>query len=327
MVCARAGLGLVVVVASVFAACEGGGGGDGGSSGGSGDGDGSSSAGEAASDSAADSSGGNPDDAAAMCMRWLSDRADLSEGAWSGDVASCDPGDVPADARDRALGVLNLYRWLADLPPITLDDTLNEKTQACALMMDANATLSHTPPTSWTCYSEVGAEAAGSSNIATTAGVASIDLYMMDPGNPDTIGHRRWILSNSIGPTGIGSTNGYSCLWTIGGSGAANAPWVAYPPPGPFPLSATTIGFANLDQTGWSIQSDTLDFTAATFTITRDGETLPVMQVPLLGGYGSTFATSLLPMGWTTTVGEYHVVIEGVGEPITYDVQIVDCGG
>lgn len=298
-------------------------GGSGGSSSGSDGSAGSTSVGSADGSSSA----GDPDEAAAMCERWLADRADMSEGAWSGDVASCEPGDVAAEARERALGLVNLYRWLADLPPITLDETLNQKTQACALMMDANMTLSHTPDASWACFSDVGAEAAGSSNIATIGGVGAVDLYMVDPGNPDTIGHRRWILSNSIGPTGIGSTNAYSCLWTLGGTGSAGARWVAYPPPGAFPLAATTIGFSNLDETGWSLQSDTLDFASAQIEITRDGTVLPIELHPLLGGYGSTFAISMIPMGWQTSVGTYDVRVTGIGEDFEYQVQIVDCGG
>jgi hypothetical protein len=292
--------------------------------------DGRSSSDESGADSGpattAGTSGG-PDEAEAMCMHWLGERADLSEGMWTGDVASCDAGDIDAEARKRALRLVNLYRWLADLPAIGQDETRNAKAQQCALMMTANMTLSHTPPMDWTCYSADGAEAAGSSNIATGAAVSSIDLYMMDPGNPDTIGHRRWILSNSIGPTGIGSTDTFSCLWTIGGSGTANAPWIAYPTPGPFPLAATTLGWTNLDMTGWSIQSDTIDLTAAQVEVTRGGETLPVDLHPLGAGYGSMFAISMIPNGWQTTAGSYHVRVDGVAQPIEYDVEIVDCGG
>ncbi|HWB79284.1 MAG TPA: CAP domain-containing protein [Nannocystaceae bacterium] len=279
------------------------------------------------STSTSTSTTGSPADPDAMCMHWLAEREDLTEGSWTGDVASCNAGDIDIGARGRTLRVLNLYRWLAELPAITLDETRNAKAQECALMMHASNTLSHTPTPDWPCYTMDGAEAAGSSNIATGPAVASIDLYMMDPGNPDTIGHRRWILSNSIGPTGVGSTDSYSCLWTIGGSGVADAPWIAYPTPGAFPLAATDLGWTNLDMTGWSIQSDTIDLSTAQVEITRAGETLPVMLHPLGAGYGSMFAVSILPSGWQTTVGSYHVRVTGVAQPIEYDVEIVDCGG
>jgi hypothetical protein len=46
----------------------------------------------------------------------------------------------------------------------------------------------------------------------------------------------------------------------------------------------------------------------------------------LSGGYGSSSAISIIPDGWSTQVGTYHVEVSGVGAPISYDVEIVDCG-
>lgn len=283
--------------------------------------------------SSADGSGGvdattGADPSQEVCARWLADRADMSEGTWSGEVASCDPGDVAATGRTNALRVLNLYRWLADLPAIELDEGRNELGQACALMMHANGQLSHMPPMSWTCYSGDGAMAAGNSNIASTAAVAAIDLYMVDPGNPETLGHRRWILSNSIGPTGIGSTDAFSCLWTLGGSGTANAPWTAYPSPGVYPIGAASLSFTSLDETGWSIQSDSIDLAPAQVEITADGTPQPVTVHVLQSGYGSNSAISMIPMGWQITAGvRYHVEVTGTSTAIAYDVDVVDCGG
>jgi hypothetical protein len=114
-------------------------------------------------------------------------------------------------------------------------------------------------------------------------------------------------------------------MWTIGGSNNLGVPWVAYPPPGPFPLEATTLGWTNLDMTGWSIQSDTIDLTNAQVQVTRDDESLPMTIHPLGGGYGSSFAISMIPVGWAIGVGDYHVVVSGVAEPIEYDVQVVSC--
>ena len=48
-----------------------------------------------------------------VCARWKADRADLSEGTWTGDVTSCTAGDIGATARANALRLVNLYRWLA----------------------------------------------------------------------------------------------------------------------------------------------------------------------------------------------------------------------
>jgi uncharacterized protein YkwD len=264
-----------------------------------------------------------------LCDRWLADRADMSEGSWSGSVAACDPGDTSADGRANALRVLNLYRWMVGLPEVTTDASRNSMAQACALMMHANGTLSHSPPPDWACYSPDGATAAGNSNISGGPGVMSVDLYMVDSGNADTLGHRRWILANSTGPVGLGSTSQYSCMWVLGGSGGGANAWTAWPPPGPFPFEAVApLGFASLDQTGWSLQSDGIDLSGAQVTITVDGDPRPVTVNVLLPGYGSASAISMVPNGWTAQIDTtYHVRVDGVaGGAIEYDVEIVGCG-
>ncbi len=93
-----------------------------------------------------------------VCTRWKADRADLSEGTWTGDVTSCTPGDIGATARANALRLVNLYRALAQLPAVVTDPTRDGQDQACALMMRANNMISHTPPTTWTCYTADGAD-------------------------------------------------------------------------------------------------------------------------------------------------------------------------
>ncbi len=82
-----------------------------------------------------------------VCLRWKCDRADLSEGTWSGAVSGCNAGDLGTSARANSLRLINLYRFLAELPPVTTDAVRNQKAQECALMMDANNSLNHSPPT------------------------------------------------------------------------------------------------------------------------------------------------------------------------------------
>jgi hypothetical protein len=261
-----------------------------------------------------------------VCERWNEDREDLSEGTWSGSVESCDPGDISADARENALRVLNLYRFLADLPEVETDDERDAKAQDCALIMHANASLSHNPPQSWACWSADGAEAAGHSNIATAPGVMAVDLYMVDPGNATTLGHRRWILSNGLGPVGLGSTTNSSCMWVLGGSGPGGHEWTAFPPPGEFPYEAVGSSWTSIDETGWSVQSDAIALSGAQVTITADGDQLPVAVNALEPGYGSAHAISIIPQGWTTQPDTtYHVEVTGITSPISYEVDVVDC--
>lgn len=261
-----------------------------------------------------------------VCQRWKADRADMNEGTWTGSLDTCDPGDVSATGRDNALKIANLYRWLADLAPVSHDPAAGVAAQACALIMDKNRSLSHTPPTSWGCYTELGASGAGSSNIATLPGVGAVDLYMIDPGNPTTIGHRRWILSNSLGPIGLGSTSKFSCMKVLGGVGNANKPFTAWPPAGQIPYQVWGVSFQSLDETGWTVQSDSIALAGAKVLLSEDGVERPVDTVELAGGYGSTHALRFNPSGWQTSPGHtYHVVVSGAASPIEYDVEVLDC--
>ncbi|MCC6904147.1 MAG: CAP domain-containing protein, partial [Polyangiaceae bacterium] len=270
--------------------------------------------------------GGTGGGGTSVCARWKADRADMAEGTWSGSVASCNAGDVTANGRANALKMVNLYRFIVGLPQVTNSASMDQQAQACALMMDANNQLSHTPPSSWQCYTSVGAGSAGKSNIATTPGVAAVDLYMADPGNSTTIGHRRWILSNSLGPIGLGTTNSYSCMQVIGGSGSAGKQWVAFPPGGEVPVQMFKASFSSLDQTGWTIQSDSIALAGAQVTVTDGGANQPVTVTQLQGGYGSKYALRFNPQGWTTQAGHtYSVSVSGVSQPIAYDVKVVSC--
>jgi len=257
-----------------------------------------------------------------VCQRWNQDQASISTTlSWTGNTSSCVAGDIAKAARASTLTLVNLYRYLAGLPSVADDSTLDAESQACALMMDANG-LSHDPPTSWKCYSAAGALAAGRSDLASTNAIQAMSLYMADFGNATTIGHRRWILSNSLGPIGIGSTNRASCLWVVGGSGRSPRAWTAWPPPGDVPFEA----MYGLDSTGWTVQSDSIDLSGAKVTITDGGQNRPVNVASLAGGYGSSYAIAIRPSGWTSAVGHtYDVSITGIPSPIRYSVQIVQC--
>lgn len=260
------------------------------------------------------------------CEQWKSARANLSEGAFSGSVAGCSAGDVAADGRAHTLLLVNVYRALVGLPPVALDAARNAGSQACALMMDANQQLSHTPPNSWKCFTGLGAATAGQSNIATTAAVQAVGLYMTDPGNPTTIGHRRWILSNSLGPIGVGSTNQYSCMSVLGGNGNAALPYAAWPPPGSVPIQAWHVAAESLDATGWSIQSDAIELSGAKVSVKDAGQDMLVDTVVLLPNYGSASALRFNPKGWKAAAGHtYQVTVAGASKPLSYAVTVVDC--
>jgi len=263
------------------------------------------------------------------CARWKADTANVGEGTWSGSVDTCMAGDISADGRENALRLFNLVRWLADLPAVVTEDARNQQAQACALMMTANKALSHDPPADWKCFTELGKKGASTSNISGGPGVSSVFSYMVDDGNLTTFGHRRIILANDLGPIGLGSAGkgGSSCMQNIGGTGKATKAWMAWPPPGAFPIQAYTDTYKrSLDTTGWSIQSKGISLTAAQVTVTSGGQTLPVKVEQLAPGYGNANAIRIVLDGWKAAAGStYAVSVSGTSTPIAYEIQLVDC--
>jgi uncharacterized protein YkwD len=314
-------------------------GGASGSAGGSGAGGGGSANGGASAGGAGSGGAGvggsasGDRSAEATCARWKADTANLDEGTWSGSVDTCMAGDISADGRENALRFFNLIRWLADLPAVVTEDSRNQQAQACALMMTANKMLSHDPPMSWKCYSDLGHQGASTSNISGGPGVSSVLDYMVDTGNETTFGHRRIILSNELGPIGLGSAGkgGSSCMQNIGGTGKAGKPWMAWPPPGAFPMQAYADTYRrSLDDTGWSIQATTkapkLDLSAAQVTVTSGGQAKAVKVEQLTGTYGQATAIRIVLDGWKASAGStYSVSVTGTATPIAYEFQLVDC--
>jgi hypothetical protein len=116
-------------------------------------------------------------------------------------------------------------------------------------------------------------------------------------------------------------------MWTVTNSTKTGQTWIAWPPPGFFPLQATSDSFnRNVNTTGWSVQSDSINLAAAAVSVTLNGASLAVTVTQLGANYGSRYAISFIPSGWTIAAGNtYHVSITGIATPITYDVQVVSC--
>ena len=261
----------------------------------------------------------------AACARFNQDRAALFDGQWLGSTSSCSAGAMSQDWQERALLSVNLYRWFAGLPPLSLDPSATAEEQACALMLHANGSLSHNPPFWWQCYTSTGADGAGSSHIATMPAVEAVDLYMIDPGNASTLGHRRWILSNWLSSTAFGSTSKYSCMRTSG-YGGSGPEFTAWPPPGYYPMGWHALSWTNTDDTGWSIQSDSIKLGGGSVTVTENGQSRPVSVGSLSGGYGSQYAIKITPKGWSLKAGAtYQVTVSGASKPVSYSFQTVKC--
>ncbi len=272
--------------------------------------------------------GGECSRAEAVCARWAS-RADLVEGEWNGDVEACEPGDMTPEWRADAVAYVNIYRYLAGIHLVEDDERKNEKAQECALALHARGGITHhldeeVDP----CYTPGAAEAAARSNIHSRPAVWATPEYMSDWGMVNFVGlpHRLWMLSLSLGPIGIGSTNRYSCMYVAGGVRRPEPQWVAWPSPGPFPVSAN-----NANNTGWSIHSSRVNMGRGELTVSVDGEELPVIFRHLRAEGGAGHGVAFVPDGWAGEAGvTYHVVLEGaiaqgVPVPIEYDIEMIDC--
>lgn len=261
-----------------------------------------------------------PDGGSDVCSRWTADRADLSEGTWTGSVSTCTAGDIGAPGRANALKLVNLYRFLAGMPAVVNDPSWDSEAQQCALIQSANV-LSHSPPSTAKCYTAAGADGSARSDLSSGPGVQAIDGYMQDLGDATTMGHRRWILNNQLGPVGFGSAIA-SCFMNTGGKGNANKPFVAWPPAGPVPYAAITTTAA--DQGGWTIQSDTINISSGTVSVVDGTQSLMITQGSLPAGYGSTYTLRFVPSGWKTQAGHsYKVAVSGTS--VTYTVQVLNC--
>lgn len=248
---------------------------------------------------------------------------------WTGDVASCDPGAPSAAAQSATLTTINFVRGLAGLDPVSFDPALSAKAQKAALIMQANDDLDHFPPSSWRCWTEEGAEAAGSSNLALgISGAAAIVGYMQDDGEGNTAaGHRRWILRPDAATMGSGSTSGANALWIFGADApsAASPPWVPWPVAGYFPSPLEPIGRWSLSST-----SGEASFANASVTVTGPGgASLPVQTYPEQSGFANNtlvWEVSGIQIPDDDAPVTYHVTVSGVtgaaSPSYEYDVHL-----
>lgn len=270
-----------------------------------------------------------------VCHRWSCEIRDADEAAhWSGDASSCNAGDLDSRAAERALRLINLHRWLADVPPVVQVQAWRPAAQECALLAHANGKLSHTPPRDWACWTELAEHASSVSLIANRSAPQAIGAFIEDPGNEATMVHRRWLLSEEIWRVGLGSTDRYACVVVdgrklAGGDSQEGRPspskrgWVAWPPAGPVPIAVFQA--ENLDEVGWTVQSANEDLEDATVTVTSDGEELAVRKTQLEPLMGSRSAIRFVPDGWRTEAGRaYTVRVHGATE-IELTVEPVDC--
>lgn len=270
-----------------------------------------------------------------------------SEGAamnWTGNHATCNAGTTSQAYKDALLLELNYFRAMAGVPAeVTFSTEYNSKAQEAALMMSVNEQLSHSPPTSWTCYTANGAEAAGKSNLMMGDPSLSHNIagYMKDSGSSNsTVGHRRWVLYPQTQMMGTGDVPAaapeyqwaVNALWVFDSHIWEVRPitreeYVAWPPPGYIPYQVV--------YPRWSFAYDNADFGSATVTMTQDGSLVSVTLEAYASGAGeNTLVWRPFNMAdgdtWPTEhlvvyeVTIANVIVSGSPRSFTYSVTAFD---
>lgn len=262
-----------------------------------------------------------------VCARFRAESAPARAApGWTPGAMACDPGTLSAQTRSAAVQSLNLFRWLAGLGPVGEDATRHASSQACAVMMERNGMLSHTPPNSWMCWSEAGYDAASHGNLLGGRGVTTnawnaIERWIDDRNDlTRTLGHRRWMLYPTLGDVGYGQTSAFACLYVLGGfRGSRTRPWVAWPNAGPVP--------AEVIPPSWTFSTQTLGWTegVSAVRVTRDGAPVAITAVARRApNYGDDTVSWDVP--GVTPGAVYAVEITGIAMgTVRYDVRPVAC--
>ena len=127
-------------------------------------------------------------------------------------------GKLTDEVQQDALNMLNLYRYIAGLEPVTIGTEETEYAQAASLVMAVNRDLSHSPDQpagmsdelfSKALYGSFNSNIAGSGqNIAGT-----IRRYMTEVNGDANFGHRRQLLDYYYTKTGFGAAKSSSGSW------------------------------------------------------------------------------------------------------------------
>lgn len=253
------------------------------------------------------------------------------------DAATCRAGTLKAGVKATLLANLNAIRALHRLTAVTYADTEDAQEADSSLMMAANRALSHTPPTSWACFSASGAAGAGASNLiigwGTGLGFGSEDDQLagwMNEGGSAALGHRRWMLSPFLGKTSYGrisyvAADGVRVTAAslrvfnfTGGAGAVSGvpPFVAYPY-GDYPVRyfrpTDYLSFSAIVNSSGSFGANSsVRYGAAAVTVTGPSGALAVSDISSDNdGYGVANSLQWRVAGLQSGVS-YNIRVSGI---------------
>ena len=140
----------------------------------------------------------------------------VSNNGWTGDVSTCEAGDVPMLVREQAVKRWDYYRrQVGFTSALVLDEVLSREAQQTALLMKANNILTHFPTKDMEpkCYTSKAAEyalfnLAVDVNNGTTSARISAFMADVEVGN-ELVRHRVWLLHPNVHHVVIAATNDY----------------------------------------------------------------------------------------------------------------------
>ncbi len=255
---------------------------------------------------------------------------------WTGDTSTCDAGTISVDYQLQQVERINYFRTLAGLEHmVSLDTSMSESAQAAALMIGANAAVSHTPAADALCHTEEGAVGSANSNLYQRTGHDALRGFMQDPGDQNvSVGHRNWLLLPQLRNVGIGEVpttesdidGGYAVNFQNGFELEKDHSVVAWPAAGYFP--------EELVDERWSLAIYGADFSNADVTVLRDGEEIdaPIIFNELRPGVLPSSIITFTPEGVdqfedaADTVYEVRVsnVVSEAGSTFEYEVITFD---
>lgn len=258
---------------------------------------------------------------------------------YTGNVEAGIPGDVSADFRNQALLRYNMFRRMVGTKPFTLDAAKNQRAQLAAMFIAANNTAQHGGwPTSAKFYSTEADYATQQCLLALGWNDSEVGLgYMYDYGeaNVGAVGHRAGLLSAWMNTTvGIGNvpamaTSDKAEAFALDASVNTDFDpdgFVAWPCAGYMPHYLRTgqwcIDIPDKTSTvKWS-------FKAATITVLRNGEPMPITGGARNGSDGMVFTIDGTQAGQTgyryyqLSTGEYVTGTPNSALDIVYHVRI-----
>lgn len=215
-------------------------------------------------------------------------------------VANCQEGSLTDNDKAQILNYINFIRSIHNLIPVQYDLAGDAAAQKAALIQTANSFLSHTPPTSASCYSADGYYGSENSNLFLFQQSQNSDIdsrqsitgWMWDNNSanaPDRCGHRRAIINPFVTAISFGRVDGPSNVggnWCTamalkymdnvnGNLQSKPIEFVAYPYEAyPIELVDKTwyLSFSPFyDMTGWS-RNTNIDYTNAQISVTTESQ-------------------------------------------------------